>query len=287
MISSEVNPAKREEYVQRLMEPPNSTWNQIMMQAKAQGSECLKPQEIKNIANILKTNTSCTSLGQPFQNQMSNIYADVLNVYKLYSELISASIAEGGPYASRTSLVKAMRTVKPAEVLRLIETFVERCEDPHLVAQQLVPPMMDPVLGDYARNVPDARDAEVLSLHAAIINKVEGAMIDEVPKIFGSVFECTLQMITANFEDHPDHRLKFFALLRYHQPLLPRPFHPPAGPAQACGGFHRVGLQAHRAQHRGDWAQPPAGDDEVLPDVGAATSSTSLSTSPWCRRSSR
>ena len=27
---------------------------------------------------------------------MSTIYADVLNVYKLYSELISASIAEGG-----------------------------------------------------------------------------------------------------------------------------------------------------------------------------------------------
>ena len=81
-------------------------------------------------------------------------------------------------------------------------------------AQQLVPPMMDPVLGDYARNVPDARDAEVLSLYAAIINKVEGAMIDEVPKIFEAVFECTLTMITANFEDYPDHRLKFFALLR-------------------------------------------------------------------------
>ena len=80
--------------------------------------------------------------------------------------------------------------------------------------QQLVPPMMDPVLGDYARNVPDARDAEVLSLYAAIINKVEGAMMDEVPKIFEAVFECTLQMITVNFEDYPDHRLKFFALLR-------------------------------------------------------------------------
>ena len=29
-----------------------------------------------------------------------------------------------------------------------------------------------------------------------------------------AVFECTLQMITVNFEDYPDHRLKFFALLR-------------------------------------------------------------------------
>ena len=69
----EVNPAKREEYVQRLMEPPNATWNQIMAQARTMGSECLKSQEvIKNIANILKTNTACcTSLGQPFQNQMS------------------------------------------------------------------------------------------------------------------------------------------------------------------------------------------------------------------------
>mmetsp|Transcript_8127 Transcript_8127/g.30464 ORF Transcript_8127/g.30464 Transcript_8127/m.30464 type:complete len:1079 (-) Transcript_8127:1645-4881(-) len=215
MIASEVNPAKREEYVQRLMDPPNQTWNAIMATAKVQGADSLKPQEvIKNLGNILKTNTSaCVSLGQPFQNQMSSIFADVLNVYKLYSELISQSIAEGGPYASRTSLVKAMRTVK-REVLRLVETFVERCEDPHLVAQQLVPPMMDPVLGDYARNVPDARDAEVLSLYAAIINKVEGAMIDEVPKIFEAVFECTLQMITVNFEDFPDHRLKFFSLLR-------------------------------------------------------------------------
>jgi len=31
--------------------------------------------------------------------------------------------------------------------------------------------MMDQVLGDYARNVPDARESEVLSLFATIINK--------------------------------------------------------------------------------------------------------------------
>jgi len=31
--------------------------------------------------------------------------------------------------------------------------------------------MMDPVLGDYARNVPDARESEVLTLFATIINK--------------------------------------------------------------------------------------------------------------------
>ena len=52
---------------------------------------------------------------------------------------------------------------RPAQVkkvtLRLIETFVDKCEDTAMIATQFVPAMMDPVLGDYARNVPDARCA--------------------------------------------------------------------------------------------------------------------------------
>jgi CRM1 C terminal len=44
------------------------------------------------------------------------------------------------------------------------------------------------------------REAEVLSLFAAIINKLKGNMETEVPRIFEAVFECTLQMITKNFE---------------------------------------------------------------------------------------
>ena len=41
--------------------------------------------------------------------------------------------------------------------LKLIETFVDKCEDLSLVLDRLVPAMTDPILGDYARNVPDAR----------------------------------------------------------------------------------------------------------------------------------
>ena len=44
------------------------------------------------------------------------------------------------------------------------------------------------------------RDAEVLSLFAALINKLKQRMEAEVPQIFEAVFECTLQMITKNFE---------------------------------------------------------------------------------------
>ena len=48
---------------------------------------------------------------------------------------------------------------------------MDKAEDQAQIGKQFVPPMMDPVLGDYARNLPDARESEVLSLFATIINK--------------------------------------------------------------------------------------------------------------------
>ncbi|KAF6175500.1 hypothetical protein GIB67_021990 [Kingdonia uniflora] len=68
-------------------------------------------------------------------------------------------------------------------------------------------------LGDYARNSSDTGESEVLSLFATIINKYKGVMTEVVPRIFEAIFECTLAMITTNFDDYPEHRLKFFSLL--------------------------------------------------------------------------
>lgn len=62
--------------------------------------------------------------------------------------------------ASRCTLAVPQTLLRPVHqvALRLIETFVEKSDDHSaLIAQQFVPAMMDPILGDYARNVPDAR----------------------------------------------------------------------------------------------------------------------------------
>lgn len=53
----------------------------------------------------------------------------------------------------------------------------------------------------------------MLSLFAAIINKLKARMEPMVAEVFKSVFTSTLEMITKNFEDYPEHRLRFFALL--------------------------------------------------------------------------
>ncbi|KAJ4953649.1 hypothetical protein NE237_030481 [Protea cynaroides] len=214
MIQAESDPQKRDEYLQRLMELPNQKWAEIIGQAR-QSVDFLKDQGvIRTVLNILQTNTSVAcALGTYFLSQISLIFLDMLNVYRMYSELISNGIAEGGPFASKTSYVKLLRSVK-RETLKLIETFLDKAEDQPQIGKQFVPPMMDPVLGDYARNLPDARESEVLSLFATIINKYKGVMTEDVPRIFEAIFECTLEMITKNFEDYPEHRLKFFSLLR-------------------------------------------------------------------------
>jgi exportin-1 len=64
------------------------------------------------------------------------------------------------------------------------------------VYKNFLPALLDPVLDDYQRNVPDARDAEVLSLFGQIVAKLGDGMVEHVPRIFESVFQCTLDMIS-------------------------------------------------------------------------------------------
>ena len=58
-----------------------------------------------------------------------------------------------------------------------------------------IPPLLDAVLGDYQSSIPDARDPEVLSTMAVIVNRLKVSISGEVVGIFNAVFESTLSMI--------------------------------------------------------------------------------------------
>jgi exportin-1 len=196
------------------MAPANATWAGVLQRAQADPATALaQPDVVRAVANVLQTNASaCVSLGHSFLPQMLAMLDPMLRLYQLYSEGVCRAIAEGGPHAARSSAVRHLRGVKKA-VLRLVEAFVERCEDDQLLATRVVPALLDPVLGDYARSLPDARDAEALSCFTAVVNKLQAGVSPQVPRILEAVFEPTLAMITRNFEDYPEHRLRFFALL--------------------------------------------------------------------------
>lgn len=46
------------------------------------------------------------------------------------------------------------------------------------------------------------------------MEKLKSNILGDVPRIMESIFECTLQMITVNFEDFPEHRIRFFEFIR-------------------------------------------------------------------------
>ncbi|XP_044732330.1 exportin-1 [Chrysoperla carnea] len=215
MISAQVDQTQQEALIDKYMMLPNQVWDDVISQA-SQNVDVLKdPDAVKQLASILKTNVrACKALGHSYVVQLSRIYLDMLNVYKVMSENISVAIALNGEAVTKQPLIKSMRVVKK-ETLKLIADWISKSHDHQMVLQSFIPPLLDAVLLDYQRtNVPSAREPEVLSTMASIVDKLDGHITSEVPKIFDAVFECTLDMINKDFEEYPEHRTNFFLLLQ-------------------------------------------------------------------------
>merc|ERR1719375_390004 len=120
-----------------------------------------------------------------------------------------------------------MRNVK-RDTLRLVQTFFDTAATEQglvelgnsvaavrmQLAQRFIPPLLEPVLEDYRSNLPQARDAEVLDLLATLASRLSESISQEIARIFEMVFECTLDMIKGDFQSYPDHRVKFYELLK-------------------------------------------------------------------------
>ncbi|GBO13973.1 Exportin-1, partial [Araneus ventricosus] len=214
MIAAQTDQAVRDHLIDKYMLLPNEVWDAIIRQATKSVEVLQHEDAVKQLGNILKTNVrACMALGHPYVMQLGRIYLDMLNVYKVMSENIIGFIAKHGESAMKQSKIRGMRTVKK-ETLKLISSWVSRSTDPQMVLENFIPPLLDAVLLDYQRcTVPSAREPEVLSTMATIVNRLEGHITPEIPKIFDHVFECTLDMINKDFEEFPEHRTNFFLLL--------------------------------------------------------------------------
>ena len=213
LISAQNDPSICESLIEKLMRLPNFSWEEIIEHATQDMNVMKDPEVVKNIVNILKTNVAaCRTIGGPFIYQLSKIYLDMLNVYKVTSENISGAVLENGEGALKLPLLKNMRAIK-REILTLISTWVAKTEDTVVVLENFVPPLFDAVLFDYQRNCPAAREPKVLSLLSIIVTQLHSSINPEVIRILDAVFTCTLEMINKDMEEFPEHRFNFFNLL--------------------------------------------------------------------------
>jgi exportin-1 len=214
MVAAQGNRNQQERLLAELMAIPNQAWDEIIKLATVNPAILQDSNTIKIIGNIMKTNVSaCSSIGTYFFPQIGRLYNDMLQMYAATSQLISEAVAREGEIATKMPNVRGLRTIKK-EILKLVETFVDKAEDLQAVRLQMVPQLLDSVLVDYNRNVPGARDAEVLKAMTALVTKLSALMEDQVPIIMENVFECTLEMINKDFSEFPEHRVEFFNLLR-------------------------------------------------------------------------
>jgi len=226
MISA-AQPDSKGRLVQQLMQLFNDKWaNLLRSLSLTSGSlEVLQNQQVlRDISLILRVNERMVSaVGAACHSQLAGIYFDMLKIYKVCSDFISHSTAQQGSQVMGHATVRLMRNVK-RDTLRLVQTFVETAATEQgaaevgltvqQLAQRFIPPLLEPVLADYRSNLPQARDAEVLDLLATLVSRLSESISQEVTKIFEMVFECTCDMIKGDFQSYPDHRAKFYDLLK-------------------------------------------------------------------------
>jgi exportin-1 len=172
MISAQGQKSIQERLIAELMAIPNMAWDNIIAAANANPISLQDPETIKIVGNIMKTNVAaCSSIGSYFYPQIGRIYLDMLTMYRASSGLIDESVQRDGAIATKMPKVRGLRTIKK-EILKLVNTYVEKADDLEMVHNNLVPQLLEAVLVDYKRNVPDAREPQVLEVMTTIINKL-------------------------------------------------------------------------------------------------------------------
>ncbi|KAI9469274.1 CRM1 C terminal-domain-containing protein [Coemansia mojavensis] len=215
LISAQLNTQTQAQLISGLMKPYNDIWNNLVQKVGENINVLEDLNVVKQLGNVLRVNVSaCGAVGKGFISQIGNIYIDMLGLYKAVSEIISSCVARDGEIATKYANVRAMRTIKK-EALRLVDTYVKHCEgEVAAVNENMVPPLLEAVLADYAQNVPPARDAEVLKTVNTITGALGSLMTDKIPIVFDSLFESTVNMINQDFTDYPEHRLAIYQLLQ-------------------------------------------------------------------------
>ncbi|ODQ78581.1 hypothetical protein BABINDRAFT_162786 [Babjeviella inositovora NRRL Y-12698] len=214
IVGAQAARAARDTLLAQLMALPNMAWAAIVQQSASRPELLTDTETVKIIANIIKTNVSvCSAMGSFFYPQLGNIYLEMLSLYRAVSGMISDAVAKDGQVATKHVKVRGLRTIKK-EILHLIEVYVGDATNKDEIVSTLVQPLFEAVLLDYKTNVADARDAEVLICLTTVVSKVGHMIPDGIVAIMDNVFACTLEMITKDFTEYPEHRAEFYRLLR-------------------------------------------------------------------------
>ena len=214
---------KASQHIEQLLAGTNQRYQQLLTVCQSgNASEFKNGETIRNFIHLLRIYKGvCLHCGGShngcFLLQFTNLYKSLITLYTGYAQLMHQYYTANAsvPRSAAPDEIKLMSTLK-AEILQLFEVFVAKGamhSDHEQMAQQLVPSLLDAVLTDY-QNCSDAyKEYSCLNVCSALIENLNEKMDSFIPKMFGTLFQITLDMIRDSMDNHPDHRHAFFKFL--------------------------------------------------------------------------
>lgn len=158
--------------VNKLMKYVNQDWMNTLQKAQMNEQILMHPETLRDLSHMIKTNTRvASSVGPGYLSYLQNIFNDLINVYKLYSNCISSNVSQG---MGDGIMVRPMKVLR-RDILKLLQTYIERETDFSYFNATFLP-TLQALVEDYSSNDPKARDPEVLQLFATMMRQ-EGPML--------------------------------------------------------------------------------------------------------------
>ncbi|KAL8275579.1 hypothetical protein Esti_000530 [Eimeria stiedai] len=219
-IVSATPDASKTDCINGLMINCNNAWNELVMAAQAFPEVIYDAGAARRLVHILRINQRVAkSTGTAFTPQLMKMYSEMMQVYGLYGRRMLQEVQRNGPPRIKHADVKCLHVFK-RETLHLLEIYVDKAAQEggpsgrREIVKEMVGQVLQPILADYRDNTPDTRDCEVLTLLSVLMSRLDSHIASVLPVIFEYVFDCTLQMIKMDFQSYPDHRERFYGLLK-------------------------------------------------------------------------
>jgi len=237
VICHEKNSKKATGYVEQLLNRQNQRYRDLMNRCQSMansqsafagnGNGFRDEEVICKFIHLLRINkgvclrASGGTKGKSKRNgafllQFSNMYQTLLSLYTGYAQLMAQYYTqnEAVPRSAAPEVIKKMSTLK-SEILQLFEVFVcgSMKQDHEQIASSFVPSLLDAMLQDYQNSSNKYREYCCLNVCSALMEQLDHKMNDFIPKMFGTLFQITLDMIKESMDNYPDHRTAFFKFL--------------------------------------------------------------------------
>ncbi|CAD2214341.1 exportin-1 [Angomonas deanei] len=189
-------------------------YRMLMLEAANGGANFLRDRTkmMMLVANLKMFSSIASTCGDTFVAQMELIISDLYGFYRLVGSA-QGELAQQSNGQIDYDYARGLRLVK-REILKLFENFVENSQQKDFIAQFCIPQLFEVVLVDYNSSEASVKEPVALALTAVAIDTLGERLSDKVAAVLDFTFATTVDIISKDFESHPEFRVNLFKLLK-------------------------------------------------------------------------